>query len=239
MTILNEADNWLTRCLGPRGNSETDPWSWTRCFVAGEKEARGAWLFGHHKRPGSPRIKWVGLPDGMSLLDFKFAVVRGLNQLLIEDRLRGFRFELSLTEKDVRLWSVSAGMTLGGPESVSTFIGRVRTQDTFKRLSEVRELLDNKKLPLPDPHAASPGGVAAWSTGQSAVSAGGSLGPSALACDHLDPYASHRHLQRMSERGPGIAATVRENHVEVLKREMDRKLVVMSGLDDTWSGEKL
>jgi len=83
--------------------------------------------------------------------------------------------------------------------------------------------------------AAHPGGVAAWSTGQSAVSAGGSLGPSVL--DYLDPYASHRHLQRMSERGPGIAATIRENHVKILRREMDRKLVVMATQDDTWGGE--
>jgi len=177
----------------------------------------------------------------MALLDFKFAGVRGLNKLLIEDRLRGSRFELSLKEKDVQLWCDSGAMTLRGvaEESVSAFIDRVRTRVEYKGLSEVRELLDNKKLPLPDPYAASPGGVAAWSTGQSAASAGGSLGPSVLACDHLDPYASHRHLQRMSERGPGIAATIRENHVEVLRREMDRKLVVMSGLDDTWSGEKL
>lgn len=85
--------------------------------------------------------------------------------------------------------------------------------------------------------AAHPGGVAAWSTGQIAVSAGGSLGPSVLACDHLDPYASHRHLQRMREGGPGIAATIWETHVKILKREMDRKLVVMATQDDTWGGE--
>jgi len=201
MTILDEADNWLTRCLGPRGNSETDPWSWTRCFVAGEKEARGAWLFGHHKRPGSPRIKWVGLPDGMALLDFKFAVVRGLNQLLCEDKLRGFGFELSLKEKDVQLWCDSGAATLRGvaEESVSAFIDRVCTQVEHKGFSEDRELLDNKKLPLPDPYA----GV------------------------------------RPNELGLGIVATIRENHVKILRREMDRKLVVMSGLDDTWSGEKL
>jgi|GEM_PF-3471936 len=53
----------------------------------------------------------------------------------------------------------------------------------------------------------------------------------------IDPYASHRHLQRMSERGPGIAATIRENHVKILRREMDRKLVVMATQDDTWGGE--
>ena len=198
------------------------------------------WLFGHTKRPVAPRIKWVELPDGMSLLDFKFAVVRGLNKLLIEDRLRGSRFELSLKEKDVQLWCDSGVMILGGAaeESVSAFIDRVRTRVEYKGLSEVRELLDNKKLPLPAPYAASPGGVAAWSTGQSAASAGGSLGPSVLACDHLDnkelPF-----FHRPNEQGPGIAATIRENHVEVLRREMDRKLVVMSGLDDTWSGEKL
>jgi len=137
----------------------------------------------------------------MALLDFKFAVVRGLNQLLCDDKLRGFRFELSLTEKDVRLWSDSAGMTLRGvaEESVSAFIDRVRTQVEYKGLSEVRELLDNKKLPLPDPYA----GV------------------------------------RPNELGLGIVATIRKDHVKVLRREMDRKLVVMSGLDDTWSGEKL
>ena len=220
MTILNEVESWLTRCLGLRSNAgSAGPWSWVRCFGA---ESGGLWLFGHNKRPVSPRIKWVGLPDGMPLLDFKFAVVRGLNQLLCDDKLRGFRFELSLKEKDVQLWCDSGAMTLRGvaEESVSAFIDRMREAKV-------------------DQTAAHPGGVAAWSTGQSAVSAGGSLGPSVLACDHLDPYASHRHLQRMSERGPGIAATIRENHVEVLRREMDRKLVVMSGLDDTWSGEKL
>jgi len=190
----------------------------------------------------------------MSFLDFKFAVVRGLNKLLGDDNLGGFRFYLSLTE-GVQLRCDSGAMTLRGAaeESVSAFIDRMREAHVDQTAAHVAlgytgitfsngrspEARDAEAERLTVASAVSPGGVAAWSTGQSAVSAGGSLGPSVLACDYLDPYASHRHLQRMSERGPGIAATIRKDHVKVLRREMDRKLVVMSGLDDTWSGEKL
>jgi len=35
----------------------------------------------------------------------------------------------------------------------------------------------------------------------------------------------------------GIAATIRADHVKILRREMDRKLVVMATQEDTWSGE--
>jgi len=215
MTILNEMDNWLTSVLGPMSNS---PRSWVRYFGKG---SGGVWLSGHRRL--FPRVNWVELPDGMPLLDCKFAVVRGLNKLLRDDNLGGFQFDLSLTENSVQLWCDSGVMILGGAaeESVSTFIDRMR----------VREAKTGQT-------AAHPGGVAAWSTGQSAVSAGGSLGPSVLACDHLDnkelPF-----FHRPSEQGPGIAATIRKDHVKILRREMDRKLVVMSGLDDTWSGEKL
>jgi len=55
-----------------------------------------------------------------------------------------------------------------------------------------------------------------------------------------DDRYSERRLELNSvgcEIGLGIAATIRENHVKILRREMDRKLVVMATQDDTWGGE--